>query len=74
MDFFLVDDPLRAVAVTLAVPAAVILVANLALGLAGIGLSLPRALALAVGMAVLTSPVAGAGHAGRRPARSPRAS
>jgi dipeptidyl aminopeptidase/acylaminoacyl peptidase len=56
MDFFLVADPLRVVAITLAVPAAVILVANLALGLAGIGLSLPRAIALAVGMAVLTSP------------------
>ncbi|MDP3047367.1 MAG: DPP IV N-terminal domain-containing protein, partial [Chloroflexota bacterium] len=67
MDFFLVDDPLRAVAVTLAVPAAVILVANLALGLAGIGLSLPRALALAVGMAALTSPwpVLGALDVGR---------
>jgi Tol biopolymer transport system component len=56
MDFFVVDDPLRAVALTLAVPAAAILVANLALGLAGLGLSLPRALALAVGMAALTAP------------------
>jgi hypothetical protein len=56
VDFFLLDDPLRAVAVTLAVPAAVIFLANLALGLAGLGLSLPRALALGVGMALLTLP------------------